>query len=900
MNMRQGYLISAVLLVAAIVAPPASMAQDLLVWDSEDIAPECAFHYGGPDNVEANQGQWCFRGEPDMWHSPGIVLQCQDTWRADLSGYDEIRFAAKCDMPGRTFQFRIYGWPNVSKSLYVDDYIEGGALDTTYRLVSIPIDELKTPEWNLDRVEILYFGIAEPLDGHRIFIDDVWAVDLSPTMIDDVEPLAANVLKLTLQDRFDMGDARDLGHYALTSATDPLFGSPVAPDTVGIRTYVDDYSDSGPVPQLVFEIFLVFPESMTPDAGYTLTVDSIADLSGNEFNEPFDHGFTYTETTSVNGTVKANQVGYLPEGPKYGYLGNYLGDAGMMDIAPTTFVVRDAGDDQAVFTGAPILRGDDSVLSGEEVYSCDFAALTTPGTYYLHAPGLGRSHDFVIGKGAYTKAARTAARGLYYQRCGTALAPPAADPRWAHAECHLADAYIHASHLDSDLYGGEVIGAAVAMPGGWHDAGDYGRYVATAAVSLHTLFSAYELYPQKYHDGAWDIPESGNAIPDLLDEVKWELDWLRAMQSDSDGGVFHKVTTTDWADSMPEDDLETLWISPKTTQATAQFAAVMAAASRHFELRMPDFATGCLAQAEAAWSFLAAHPDTFPPNGFVNPVGIGGGEYGDPLGDVDERAWAAAELYKATGESSYHDAFTLYWLQNAPNWGWNDWQHHQLKASWAYATTEFPVNAEWLEDIKDATRSDLDLKLVVRTDANLYRDAHRSDVLEWIGWGSFAQSTEYSFEFIKGSYLLQDESYLPYAKINLGPQLGNNPQGISYITGIGSRYPMNPLQGPSDRDGVIEPVPGIPVFGPAAHLPLSNEYYYQAQATDNLFPSGEQVYDPYPVLRRYYDIFELVQMSEFTITDSAITTATFGFFGAGAPGRIRRSSPPNSTVHAPN
>jgi hypothetical protein len=263
-------------------------------------------------------------------------------------------------------------------------------------------------------------------------------------------------------------------------------------------------------------------------------------------------------------------------------------------------------------------------------------------------------------------------------------------------------------------------------------------------------------------------------------------------------------------------------------------------------------------------------------------------------------ASAAAELYKATGDSSYHDAFAIYWLQNPPNWGWNDWQHHQLKASWAYATTEFAVNAAWVEDIKDAIRGDLDLKLVARTNANLYRNAHRSDVLEWIGWGSFAQSTRYSFELIKGSYLLQDDSYLPYAKINLGPQLGNNPQGVSYITGIGSSYPMNPLQGPSERDGVVEPVPGIPVFGPAAHLPLSNEYYSQAQATDNLFPAGENVYDPYPVLRRYYDIFELVQMSEFTVTDPAITTAVFGFFGNEPPANRRRSPTLDPTVREHN
>jgi len=860
----------------AVVLAGGVHAQHLKIWDSEAITGDCSFHYGEPNNTDAHDGQWCFQGNPDLWHSPGIVLQCQDTWRADISGLDEIRFSAKSDLPGRTFQFSIYGWPNTSNGVNIDAYIEGGFLDTTYKTVSIPLDVLKTPEWNLDRIEVLYFGPAEPQDGHRIFIDDVWGMDLSPTSVASVEPLANHVIKLTMQGAFDFADARVTGHYSLTSSTDSNFSLAVAPSAVGIRHFVDDFSDSGPVPSLVYEIFLVFPEGMAPGSDYTLTIDSIADPAGNGFDEPFVQPFIYSETDEVNGTVKANQVGYLPGGPKYGYAGNYLGDAGMMDIAPDSFVVRDASDDEVVFAGVPELRGDDAVLSGEEVYSCDFASLTTPGSYYLHVPGLGRSHDFVIGEDVYTEAARTAARGLYYQRCGMALAPPHADVRWAHGECHTADAYIHSSHLDSDLHAGEEIGAAIAMPGGWHDAGDYGRYVPTAAVALHTLLSAYELYPERYADDAWGIPESGNGIPDLLDEVKWELDWLRAMQS-SDGGVFFKVTTTDWADSMPEDDLDTLWISPKTTHSTAQFAAVMAAAYRNFHPHLPSFADSCLAQAEAAWAFLGNHPDAYPPNGFVNPNGIGGGEYGDPLGDVDERAWAAAELYKSTGNQVYHDAFAVYWPQNAPGWGWNDFQHSQLKASWAYATTDFPVDQSWVIAIQDERRNGLDNYLIPRTEDNLYRNGYRSDVLEWIGWGSYAQSGRYSFDFIKGSYLLNDELYLRYAKINMGPQLGNNPQGLSYITGIGSRYPMDPLQHPSDHDASVEPVPGIPVFGPMAHIPMSNDYYYQAQCTDNLYPAGEQVGDPYPLLRRYYDIFELVHMSEFTITDMAMATAVLGF-----------------------
>ncbi len=151
-----------------------------LLWNGETAG--ATFEYGSANNTQAYQGTWCFEGAPDPWHSPSLGLNGLSAWRMDLSGYDEIQFYARADMTGRTFDFSVYAWPNFSNSVNIDPYIVGGGgLTTTYKLVKIPISALKTASYPLNSVEILYFGVARPTSGHKIYIDDIQAVSLSST-----------------------------------------------------------------------------------------------------------------------------------------------------------------------------------------------------------------------------------------------------------------------------------------------------------------------------------------------------------------------------------------------------------------------------------------------------------------------------------------------------------------------------------------------------------------------------------------------------------------------------------------------------------------------------------------------------------------------------------------------
>lgn len=179
-EMKDRWYTKRLLLVAfvgvAIGAANAAFADgNLLLWDGEEPT---TCNYGSLNTTQEFRGTGCFEGVPDAYHQPVISLSGLASWRADLSNYDEIWFFAKSNQEGKTFGFSIYGWPNTSNSVNIDNYIEGNHLTTTYRLARIPLAVLKTATFPVDKTESLQFGNAKPSPGHKIYIDEVWAVHL--------------------------------------------------------------------------------------------------------------------------------------------------------------------------------------------------------------------------------------------------------------------------------------------------------------------------------------------------------------------------------------------------------------------------------------------------------------------------------------------------------------------------------------------------------------------------------------------------------------------------------------------------------------------------------------------------------------------------------------------------
>jgi hypothetical protein len=856
----------------------ATMAQNILLFNGEtpDIST-CSFSNGNADNTNQYSGNYCFQGNPTMWAGAGINLNCQNSWRIDISKYDELWFYAKCSAPASSTTISITGWPYSSKIVDISNYIPGGALTGTYQLVRIPIDSLKTNLYNLSSIEYIYLSASS---SEVIYADNFYAMDLSPNTITNYEMLSEHAVHLNVSGSYDTTDVKILSNYNIISTDDADFFTAQQPAQLGMRYFVAGFDPSTPNPDVKYELYLIFNSNMKNGKHYELTVTNVKDRSGNNFLSPQHFSFVYNNQNYINNSVKVNQVGYLPQSPKYGYTGNYLGSAGLMQITPASFEIRDAASGNVMYTGTPSFRANDTRLSGEKVYECDFENFTTPGKYFLYVPGVGRSYPFKIGSTVYDSVYYTCARGLYYQRCGTALPTPYAAPLWARGACHVNDGFLHTSQSSSPLYNAESIGANVNVVHGWHDAGDYGKYTVTASGALYYLFLAYDLYPEKFGDNEHNIPESGNAVPDILDEAKWEIDFLKEMQA-PDGGVYQLIADAQWASGMPNLDSATRHILEKTTFATGCYAASMAAAYRCFHPFWPVYADTCLARSKRAMNFLLAHPTEAPVGGFYLPSGFNSGGYTDDEGDVDERAWASAELYKSTGIALYDSLFTFYWSQHPLGWGYN-YKHRQTEASLTYATiTAWPVNTSIVSQIKTWYNASIEGYQIARTDSNYYHNANRTDVSAWIGYGSFAQSTRYAWDlivehYLSGNNISGNQRYVNYAKINLDTQFGDNPQNLCYITGLGSSCVKNPLVNESAYRG-LSPYPGVPVYGPMSHLNASNPYNAAVQSPNNLYPDGQDETKPYPLLRRYYDCIENDATTEFDIAAMVQTSVVTGF-----------------------
>ncbi|WP_229214352.1 glycoside hydrolase family 9 protein [Dyadobacter flavalbus] len=858
------------------------ISQDKMLWDGELAnSATCTKAYGsilsGPD---AYAGNYYFRAEPDNAHSPRISFNCTGLWRSDISSFDELRFFIKSNKANQMTSVRFTTYFAKSNWVNLEPYIQGGGLITTsYKEVRIPLQLLKTQSYNLSSIEFLEFGTSA-VSQLQFFIDNIKVADgKSPKVY--FRPVAGNIAKLRVSERFDTTDCYNVKNYSIESQADADYKNVVYPVKIGRHAYVSGLMPGSGSPVTTFELFLIFDKPLKNNVSYTIHANKLKDLSDN--STVLDTTFIFSDK-DIYGNVKANHVGYLPDSPKLGKLGNFLGDAWFMPIdtlnPPPFQLIND--EQQVVFSGNSKFLKTDSTFSGERVFELDFSAFATAGKYHLFVPGYGRSENFTISDNVYDEPYFHTARALYFQR--TEKLEGSSAGSWARDGLPSKTAEIHSSHTLSDLNNATdyAPGTKIPMPKGWLDAGDYGRYVPTAASTMFILFTAFELYPKKFPDGFSNIPESDNNIPDLLDELRFETDWLKHMQA-PDGGVYFRVTPALWSSGLPGEETNPLYVSEKTTQSTAMFAAAMAMAYRNFKTYDLPYANACLDQAKKAWTFLQAHPAASKP---VDVKGIAAGPYPDKE-DRDNRAWAAAELYKSTGDEKYHADF-LNWYKLIPHefHATMSWQQHTVKAIWAYSTTTFPVEAAHVNEFKNKLNSEVLVNYFNRTmKKHAYHGAYHH-YKGYVGFGSFAMAQSYAFDYIMFSHLLKKPELLDLAKIQLDIPLGNNPLSRSFITGIGQNAPKLPLHWSSLPNRFQEPVPGVPVFGPAATLTMNRPSSFAIQDSANRYPYGYTKDDPYPVLRRYTDVREAVEMAEFTVQEMAVTIASFAFFSSVSNGPL--------------
>lgn len=361
--------------------------------------------------------------------------------------------------------------------------------------------------------------------------------------------------------------------------------------------------------------------------------------------------------------IKVDQFGYQPAMQKVAVVVDpQAGFNAAEAFAPGTgsgqYQIRRWADDVVVHTGTlqPWKSGATHAQSGDRGWHYDFSALTAAGAYYIwdsaRQVGSGR---FEIGSAVYAPVLRHAVRMFYHQRLNHAKVAPYVDARWADAAAYERPGQDRSA---TSRWAKGQAATARDLSGGWMDAGDTNKYVTFAQSAVLQLLDAYRMSPAVFRDD-FGIPESGNGLPDLLDELKWELDFLRRMQ-DASGthGLFLKVGVDSYTDiSPPSADARPRYYLPECTSATLAGAAMFGAAHvvyRGFASQAAG-AADLLARAEAAWARAKLTTSGFTV--FQTACDDGDIKAGDAdvdaQGQLESSVLAAIALYEATGKAEY-------------------------------------------------------------------------------------------------------------------------------------------------------------------------------------------------------------------------------------------------------
>jgi len=490
------------------------------------------------------------------------------------------------------------------------------------------------------------------------------------------------------------------------------------------------------------------------------------------------------EVTKFSEKIFLNQLGYFCKAKK----------TAVITEPAERFVIEDK-QGNVVFQNQIVKFGVDQ-LSMDDVYLADFTTFDCPGSYILRTDRGEASMEFTIGEDVYDKSLCDMIRAFYYLRCGLKLEDVYAG-KFSHEVCHSGKAVLWENH--------EIV---LDVSGGWHDAGDYGRYVTAGACALAHLLYAYQLFPRTLHEIDLNLPESHGILPDYLAECKVELDWILKMQR-VDGAVYHKATTKRHAQFvMPEKDREQMYVFPITSLAAADLAAVCALAFRVYRNYDEEYSRILLSAAKKAGEWLYQNPDFIQ---YRNPKGCNTGEYLEYT-DADNRFWAYAELYAATGDEKWKER-----MEEAMKCAFSltDLGYHSIGGlgTLSYLTSDQPKDPVLMEQFRSTwIKRAEELKIIA--DQCGYGAAMLE---EDYTWGSNMHLLKHGMTFAIVDQVLKVAGYKEYAAAQLHYLFGKNASGYSFVTGQGWFFTNYPHYRPSFADGIEECMPGFVSGGPNRH-----------------------------------------------------------------------------------
>jgi endoglucanase len=583
-------------------------------------------------------------------------------------------------------------------------------------------------------------------------------------------------------------------------------------------------------------------------------------IEGNKYEVLYDGGtttLTFHAAETKCESFRVNQVGYNPLGGRRdAFWAPWCGDLGVPETQPREVWLCESKTGARV-APVPIGAASHDERNGGPVWRLDLAALTQPGAYFLLAPGVGRSPEFGFGDVFAHHTFFTHLRGLYHERCGVALTKPFTD--WERPACHAELEVTDAPPPDFIKEHG-----AQHLPhvGGHHDAGDFDIRLAHTLVA-GWLLNAFELFPQKFTDGQLALPESGNGIPDLLDEALFSIRAWETLQEE-DGGI-----RAGWeADRHPtygEVNAATDKLVYRTFarhgHTTLAGGALMAYASRLVKPFDPKRAGDLLARAQKAWGFYERHRD-------------------DRAYQWSHGAllFAGCQLYLATGEAKYHEVFRAqahYAFEMEGQKSKWPAQYHGVYFN-LVGTDQGAIFTHYFVSYLLDTTHEKDAAIVAAGREAIIRKAKevlgkiRGDGFAMVSTGAWGAATgvgRYGDFLIHAWRLTGDTTYRDAAVRLADWALGVNPPGWCFTTGLGSRPPYNPAHLDSyfhlqDRG----PVPGLVIYGyaePAMGLP------YVRAVLQHLYPTWEKL----PAARRVCDGWSLIELNEFTVWETMAPNA---------------------------
>ena len=516
--------------------------------------------------------------------------------------------------------------------------------------------------------------------------------------------------------------------------------------------------------------------------------------------------FSLAEAQRLSESIHLNQIGYYPNSQKI---------AVVTEGEPDYFYVLSPDFSDTLYTGQ-LSSIREAPNSGERVRVADFSDFNEPGNYIIWITKLGYSYPFTIKPIVYEDAAKASLKGFYFQRMSTPISYQHGG-KWARPAGHPDTLVVVHPSAATDH---RPERSTISAPKGWYDAGDYNKYAVNSGITMGTLFSLYEDFPEYMQTFSVNLPETGNGLPDVLNESLWNLRWYLNMQDPHDGGVYHKLTTANFSGRvMPAEAKNTRYVIQKSVTGTLNFAAVMAQASRIFESYdniVPGLADSTRAAAEKAWEWAMENPDKTYNQNEMNErfdPDILTGAYGDS-DPSDEFIWAAIELYVTTGNEKYYNAVDLFPSDelSVPSWG-------NVKTLGYYTlarkSDELPENRQ--QDISNVNSMIINLadSLIEGVSETGYRTVMDRDADNYI-WGSSSVAANQGIALINAFMLTEDNKYLNYALSNLDYLFGRNATGYSFLTGFGYKTPNHIHHRPSDARSAIGPVPGLLAGGPNA------------------------------------------------------------------------------------